>query len=81
MTAVFAEIESTLVEKGFAVTEQNHYSKTYSKLNTSDKGWTEIILDHEYAEVIKDVYGADNRRLNHMSTPVKIAAAVTRMIG
>jgi hypothetical protein len=81
MSAAFAEVEATLVEKGFELTENNSYSTTYAKWNTSDKGWTEIILDREYQEVAKDTYAADNRRLNRTTAPIKSAQAVSRLIG
>lgn len=80
-TAVFAEVESVLVEKGFEATDRNSYSTTYAKWNTSDKGWTEIILDNEYNEVIKEVYAADNRQLSRNTAPVKSMSMILRLIG
>lgn len=79
--SVFAEVAPILVASGFEVTEANAYSKTYAKWNTSDKGWTEVILDNEYNEVIKDVYAADSRRLAHTTAETKNMAAVLRLIG
>jgi hypothetical protein len=81
MSANFTAVKESLVEKGFELTEQNAYSTTYAKWNTSDKGWTEIILDNEYNEVIKDVYAADNRRLNRATADIKNTQAVFRLIG
>lgn len=77
---VFANVETTLVDKGFEVSEQNGYSKTYAK-NNNDGGWTEIILDNEYREVIKDVYNANSRQLSHASAPVASLPLVNRLIG
>lgn len=79
--SVFAEVAPILVDKGFEVTEANSYGTTYAKWNTSDKGWTEVILDKEFNEVIKDVYAADNRRLTHNTAETKNMAAVLRLIG
>lgn len=77
---VFANVETTLVDKGFEVSEQNGYSKTYAKAN-HDGGWTEVILDNEYREVIKDVYNANSRQLSHAAAPVSSATLVSRLLG
>lgn len=77
---VFAELETTLTDKGFAVSEENGYSKTFAKA-TNDGGWTEIILDSEYKEVVKDIYNANSRLLNHMTAPAASTALVARLVG
>lgn len=81
VTKAFAELGKTLEDQGYNQTETNSYSTTYAKWNTHDKGWTEIILDNEYREVIKDVYAADNRRTTRTSAELKVMPAVMRLIG
>lgn len=77
---VFANVETTLVDKGFEVSEQNVYSKTYAKGN-ADGGWTEVILDSEYGEVVKDVYNSKSRLLSHATAPATSATLISRLVG
>lgn len=77
---VFAEIESTLVNNGFAFSTEDRWSKTY-ELKSRDGGWTEIVLDKEYNEVAKDVYNASRRQLSHITAPAGNNVLVARLLG